>query len=508
MSKDEIRDLIRAVLYARVSSDEQSLLGLSIEAQLREMRAFAEAKGWVIAREYVDRGYSGRTDKRPAFRDMIADARSNQFNVLVVHKLDRFSRSVLDILKYWRDLHQEYHIGFVSITEQFDFTTPQGQLQFHIMAAFAEWYSANLSEETKKGKRERAYSGLYNGILPFGYRRQKGGKEAEIDPKEAEAVRMAYEHYATGVYSDQQISDMLNQAGYRTHRGRLWAKDTMRDFLRNPFYTGKVKFYTEYLPGNHEPIIGQELFDTCQRVREARQGTPRSHRRIVYQYLVNRIIICDKCNRMLRAQGNAAGHRYYREMSRMRGLHCPDAGKAVRAEEVEAEIGRAFQELQLPPGWQKYLRDQADDQDQRAQIEARRARLQEKLRRLARMYADLSISEAEYSQDRQVCLTELGGLVLPEEEEVTKAGRYLATVGDVWPKATPDEQSQIVKMVVERIYYDLGEGHLVSMVPKPPFLPLFRLTPGMVEVRRGEFAPSYWPQTGEDGDKNRSRSGM
>ena len=162
MSKDEIQDLIRAVLYARVSSDEQSLLGLSIEAQLREMRNFVTAKGWVIAREYVDRGYSGRTDKRPAFRDMIDDARSNRFDVLVVHKLDRFSRSVLDILKYWRDLHQDYHIGFVSITEQFDFTTPQGQLQFHIMAALPCMKNAAASPNSKSVAPDGTRPSVYN----------------------------------------------------------------------------------------------------------------------------------------------------------------------------------------------------------------------------------------------------------------------------------------------------------------------------------------------------------
>jgi len=479
----------RAVLYTRVSSEEQSLTGLSIEAQLRETRDFAQKKEWRVVEEYVDRGYSGRTDKRPEFRRMIKDARGGRFDVLVVHKLDRFSRSVLDILKYWRDLHQDYQIGFVSITEQFDFTTPQGQLQFHIMAAFAEWYSANLSEETKKGKRERAFSGLYNGILPFGYRRKEGSKEAEVVPEEAKGVRLAFEHYATGVYSDQQIGDLLNQAGFQTRRGRLWTKDSLRDFLRNPFYTGRIKFYREYLPGNHEPIISQKLFEKCQQVRVKRRGAPRSYRRIRYHYLLNRLISCNKCNRLLRAQGTKQGHRYYREVSRLRGLHCPDSGKGVRAEVVEVEIRSIFQSLRLPPNWRDYVRESLEDQDQRAQIEARRATLEEKLRRLNRMYADLSIGEMEYDQDREVILAELTVLTLPDETEIVEAGCYLDTPAGIWPKATEGEQSRIVKMVLERVYYDLGELQLVSLVPKPAFLPLFRLTPGIQGVRQREFAP-------------------
>jgi site-specific DNA recombinase len=158
---------MKVAIYTRVSSEEQ-VDGYSLSAQEEQARRFAEFKGWTVVALYEEPGRSGKSDLRPVFQQMIRDAEAHQFDVILVHKLDRFSRNVLDVLSYLKRLHQ-YDVSFTSVTEDFDFTTPMGRMLLTLLAAFAEWYLSNLSHETAKGKAERARKGDWNGTLPFGY---------------------------------------------------------------------------------------------------------------------------------------------------------------------------------------------------------------------------------------------------------------------------------------------------------------------------------------------------
>ena len=143
---------MRAALYARVSSEEQ-VEGYSIDAQRRAFGQFCEARQWVPSREYVEEGKSAHTDdlrKRPMFRQAIDDAIAGQYDVLVVHKIDRFSRRLKVTLEYFEKLGKA-GIGFVSIQNDIDYSTPTGKFMLVMQGGLAELYSDNLSEETKKG---------------------------------------------------------------------------------------------------------------------------------------------------------------------------------------------------------------------------------------------------------------------------------------------------------------------------------------------------------------------
>lgn len=151
---------MRLAFYARVSSEEQ-VQGYSIDAQLRAGRELAEGKGAEFV-PYVEEGRSARTEdirKRPVFRQMMADAEAGKIDVIAVHKLDRFSRKLRITLECFERLGRA-NVAFQSITEQIDYTTPIGKLFLHMVGAIAQWYSDNLSQETKKGKRERKAQGL------------------------------------------------------------------------------------------------------------------------------------------------------------------------------------------------------------------------------------------------------------------------------------------------------------------------------------------------------------
>jgi len=154
---------MRAGLYARVSSEEQAE-GYSIDAQLDAMRRFCRDRGWTIAGEYIEPGVSGTTRNRPAFQEVLRDAEQGKLDVLLTHQLDRFYRNLLEQLQTLGQLGQ-WGVGYLSVTEQIDYSTPQGKLFLSMLGAFNEYYVANLSRETKKSKLQRAKQGKSNASL-------------------------------------------------------------------------------------------------------------------------------------------------------------------------------------------------------------------------------------------------------------------------------------------------------------------------------------------------------
>src|SRR3712207_275573 len=157
---------------------------------------------------------------------------------LPIYKLDRFSRNLRVTLETLERL-QRWGVGFVSISEQMDFTTPIGKVVLATLAAFAQFYSDNLAQEIKKGKAERKLQGLYNGVLPFGLKTNADGVPVP-DPETYPGLLLAF-RLATEGKSDRAIAEALNAAGYRTtgNWGRnLFTKDTVCRMLQNRFYLG------------------------------------------------------------------------------------------------------------------------------------------------------------------------------------------------------------------------------------------------------------------------------
>ena len=210
------KSMPRAAIYFRVSSEEQ-VDGFSLDAQRRALVDFCQSKGWPVAAEYADEGKSARGDKieqRPAFQRMMQDAEAGRLDVVIVHKLDRFSRNIRITFDSLARLDAA-GVAFTTVVEhQFDFTTPMGKVMLSLLAAFAQYYSDNLSQETKKGLAERKRQGFYNGHIPFGMMKGPDGVPV-INPETIEGLRLAFQ-LATEGQSDRHIAQALNSADYRT----------------------------------------------------------------------------------------------------------------------------------------------------------------------------------------------------------------------------------------------------------------------------------------------------
>ena len=266
---------ITAALYARVSSEEQ-VQGYSLEAQRRAFRALADGRGWAVYREYIEEGRSAHTDDihtRPVFKQAIDDALAGNYNVLVVHKIDRFSRRRGVTDEYFETLSGA-GVGFVSIQEQMDFSTPMGKFALGMLGSLAQFHSDNLSEETKKGLAEREAQGFYCGPLPFGAMKSDEGVPVP-DPDTYPGLVMAFELGSQG-RSDGEVAEALNAKGYRTTgtRGsRPFGNHSVRGMLNNQFYLGYLKDGQDgWTRGRHEPFIDKEVWDRAQASRRRRRN--------------------------------------------------------------------------------------------------------------------------------------------------------------------------------------------------------------------------------------------
>ena len=224
-------------LYARQSVEKVD--SISIESQLEYCRH--EARG-NPCREYIDRGYSGRNTNRPAFEQLLADVRQGKVARVIVYKLDRISRSILDFANMMQ-LFQQHRVEFVSSTERFDTSTPIGRAMLHICIVFAQLERETIQKRVTDAYYSRCKKGLYmGGRVPYGFARQQtvlDGVRTSMFvpvPQEARQVQLIYSLYADPANSLGDLVRYLNAYGHKQLRGGMWSTARLSEMLRNPVY--------------------------------------------------------------------------------------------------------------------------------------------------------------------------------------------------------------------------------------------------------------------------------
>ena len=228
----------RAALYARFSSDNQR--SESIDAQVRAMTAYCAQRHISIVETYIDEAKSATTDRRPSFQRMIADSSLHTFNILLVHKLDRFARNRYDSAVYKRELKKN-GVTVYSVLENLD-NSPESIMMESVREGMSEYYSQNLAREVMKGMRETALQCKHTGGKPpLGYDVDPATRKLIINPQEAETVKLIFSMYGEGCgYSE--ILTALHDMGYMTKNGNEFQKNSLYSILTNPKYQGMYVF--------------------------------------------------------------------------------------------------------------------------------------------------------------------------------------------------------------------------------------------------------------------------
>ncbi|HEX9746643.1 MAG TPA: recombinase family protein [bacterium] len=290
-----------AVIYARVSSKEQEREGYSIPAQLELIRGLAQKRNFEIVEEFID-VESAKQAGRTNFGAMIKFLKSNRVDAIICHKVDRLCRNFRDFVTV-----DELGIAPVFVEEEFP-DNASGKLTYGLKVLLAKHYIDNLSDEVKKGTRQKIMRGEWPHLAPYGYRNGKKHKNLEIEPREAENVLYFFKNYATGHYSLHTLREKFRNDGriYKD-RLRLPSKSQLEKILKNPFYYGVMVIKGETYHGNHDAIIDKDLFDRVQGVFRA-ANKPKSVRR---DFAYAGLMTCANCGCAITAEIKKGKYVYY-----------------------------------------------------------------------------------------------------------------------------------------------------------------------------------------------------
>ena len=494
---------MRAADYSRVS-DAGQVEAHSLDAQERLFRELCKSRGWDPVGVYREEGKSANVDsikKRPAFKQLLEDARQHRFDVVVVHTLDRFARNLRVMLEPLAVLGQN-GVGLVSITENLDYSSPQGRLVTQMMGSIAEFYSGQLGIHVKKGIGERAHQGRHLGGLPFGYQPcyEKGQLRCDqehpggvhVVPEEAGALRELSCRYAAGTTTLSQLASWLNGLGLRTRNmhkppspdgnpvggPRMFTVASVRGILHNPFYTGKVKHRDQLLPGAHESLVSHEVFDAVQTAMKRNSGRSRTlDPRPEREYLLKGLIRCAHCLMPMWAQTYNNGHRYYREQYGSRGAgYCVGRSGSMPCHVPDDQIGKIVSAIVLPEAWMDRVLARVHIGDEVERISREKMETHQRLKRLGRAYVDGLYPEETYRREKRFLEDKLGSLVVPGVDAAREAGSLLENLPVLWDHANLTERRRLLLSMLDAVYVDtIEEKSVVAMTPKPAFMPLFEI---------------------------------
>jgi site-specific DNA recombinase len=225
---------MKAAAYVRVSTEEQ-LKGFGLDVQRERIDYYAKFRGITIKKWYEDSGISAKTTQRQGLQLMIADIQKKKYDALIVYKLDRLSRSLRDLLNLLEDSLNPYNCEFISVTEQFDTSVPQGKLMIQLLGSFAEFERNLIVERTWNGKLIKGQQGGYiGGEPPYGFKAE--GKKLVLDPEKLALVNRVI-NMRKGRISYEQIAKKLNEEGrYFPKRGKQWYAKSIYNMVHNKKY--------------------------------------------------------------------------------------------------------------------------------------------------------------------------------------------------------------------------------------------------------------------------------
>jgi site-specific DNA recombinase len=485
----------RCALYARVSTDKQADKDLSIPAQLQLMRDHAHQQGWTIAEEFVEPGASATTAARPVLQRLLARVADDdaKIDVVLVHKLDRMARNIEDHVTIRATL-KRHGVRLASVTENVD-DSVSGQLIENIMASFAQFYSGNLSNEVKKGMRQKVMQGGWPHRPPRGYmlvKRPNGsGNQIEIHPKEGPLMRRAFEVYASGWHSMRSVAAMLAHEGLVSRNGGPIPQAHIRRLLESSFYAGRVRWHeTEYL-GTHTPLVSDALFDQVQATIRDRYRNPGA-KSSIRGFPLRGVAICASCRGRMTAERHGRWGYYRCSRQSFRRALCN--AKFCNVDRAHAALSRECRRIQLNRAMADAIRQAAEQLVERriAERAANRAALAD--RRAVALAAEARLTDGFVAgdvspdaykrklEDLQVERGRLEGEVnrvsVSSERLLTAVTRALdvaGSLGDLYETFDDERRAVLLRTVFKAVIVD--STGIVGVKLNPPFDALMRPAP-------------------------------
>ena len=502
-SKPPKPEQIRCAIYTRKSSEE----GLdqefnSLDAQRESAEAYIasqKAQGWVcLPEQYNDGGFSGGSLDRPAMDRLMADIAAGKIDCVVVYKVDRLSRSLMDFSRIMETFDAN-SVSFVSVTQQFNTTSSMGRLTLNILLSFAQFEREIIGERIRDKIAAQKRKGKWAGgvpILGYDVDRSGGSPKLVVNAKEAARVRQIFTLYLEK-QSLQPVARELERRGWTnkkrvTKKGRViggksFDKATLYAHLKNPIYKGLISHKGELYQGEHEAIIDPEQFDRVQKILKYNGRTGGAEVRNKYGALLRGLLRCKACDHAMThvfttSRGKSRKqYRYYRCVGSIKRGACTCPSGSLPASAIEklvidearaAMTDRAL--IRQIIGESQGVLDQqikASEKDL-ADLRGELKRLHRDLRRAVGEPGDQTgriaeLNEAIASDQRsekqlQKKLESLRGQQIDPDE----AKGMLVDFDEVWGNLIPREQARLLKLLIETVEYD-SASQSVSVTFRP-----------------------------------------
>jgi site-specific DNA recombinase len=499
------RPTVRCAVYTRKSTEE----GLqqefnSLDAQREAGAAYIRsqfAEGWICLPEhYDDGGYTGGNMDRPALRRLLADIEAGGIDCVVVYKVDRLSRSLLDFARLMESF-ETHRVSFVSVTQQFNSTSSLGRLTLNMLLSFAQFEREIISERTRDKIAAARRKGKWVGGHPIlGYDVHPQRFKLLVNEDEAIRVRAIFALYLEHE-SLLPVVQELERRGWFTKRwttrkghargGKLFTKTSLHKLLTNITYLGKLRYKQEIHDGEHAAIVDPALWQRVQVLLQRNGRTGGGLARNRFGAFLKGILCCVPCNCAMTPthttkQGNRRYRYYVCASAQKRGWDtCPS--KAIPAGEIERFVVEQIACIGRDPALCQEIFAQAGvhARTRRAELERERRGLERDLGRwsadvgalveeVGRTNGDSSAAARLADLQERLCTAERRAKEIDEEtlglsrEQITpdEVERALSAFHPVWEALAPREQARIVQLLVERVDYD-GRNDRVSITFHP-----------------------------------------
>ncbi|WP_052759796.1 recombinase family protein [Paenibacillus sp. DMB20] len=466
---------MKAALYIRVSTEMQAEDGFSVEGQKARLFNFAQSQDWEIYDFYIDDGYSAKDLNRPDMQRLLADMEEQKFDVVLVYKLDRLTRSVADLHKLLKTFDQ-YGVKFKSSTEIFETTTAMGRFFITLVGAMAEWERETISERVRFGVEQMVVEGKRpGGVYPYGYT-----SEGKLIPEEKELIREVRGLYMSGM-GYKSIAMKMNREG-KLRRGSEWTAATVAYTIENPFYAGIIRLGSKtnkgtyantkrdervkciYGEGDHEAVFTREEYEETKKFMERKTHGGYSR---IKTYWFSGVLRCGRCGAAMfgklttkrMAGGETVRTPYYICANRHANSSCDmPIFRQVHIEHLMMEYImsiRADSQL-LAKESSALLKDQAKKTSEVDDAKRELARIVERKEKWQYMFVEGLISkeevrkriteedEKEKEAKKKIAANEVSLSAIPKLEE-------LAEMEELWPLIDDEEKKMVVFTLFKKI---------------------------------------------------------
>ncbi len=392
-------------IYTRKSTDTEDRQVRSLADQLSELRELAKKEQLEVVDVFIEK-QTAKVPGRPVFAEMISRIEKGEASGILAWHPDRLARNSVDGGKIIYLVDTGTITDLKSPTFWFD-STPQGKFMLSIAFSQSKYYVDNLSEDIKRGHRQKLKNGIWPQKAPLGYLNDKKVKGIIVDPIKSVLVRKTFEAYATGNFTFAQVHKKINDLGLKGIGDGLLSISNYQYLLKNPFYYGLIRYGGEFYEGKHEPIITKKLFDEVQEVM-TRKSKPKTDELKPYAY--RGLLRCGECGCFITTE-TQKGHNYLRCTKRKGAC----SQKYVREELITSQIQTELKKYSLSDAVADWLiaeteKDKFENDrlisDQSKKVTDEIVAVDMKLDKLMTAYLENALTLPEYQNAKNKLVTE------------------------------------------------------------------------------------------------------